>query len=262
MDRGIIYKITNNINDKCYIGKTIFTFKQRYPKGFKSIQNKHLKNAINKYGEENFTISILEKGIDDEQKLFELEKRYIKEFQSNNPSYGYNKDSGGKGSDNWSYMPKEQKERLQKEFSKRFSGKNNPMWNKNWKEFADEETIKNHCKNVSDAIRRRYEKEENRLKTSEAMKKVWANPDFYQKMCEKQKGGNNNRAIKIIAISPDGGTYKFDCIKDASEQLSFIKSIIASKIRNNDETPYQISPKSRGDIEKMKSMNGWIFKRI
>lgn len=55
--------------------------------------NKHLQNAWNKYGEENFTFSILEEC--SEEKLNEREKYWIKELDTFNN--GYNQDFGGGG---------------------------------------------------------------------------------------------------------------------------------------------------------------------
>ena len=59
-----IYKIRNILNNKCYIGCTK-NFEIRYTKHLSSLRNqkgvnKHLQNAWNKYGEENFVFEIIE----------------------------------------------------------------------------------------------------------------------------------------------------------------------------------------------------------
>lgn len=59
-----IYKITNIINNKCYIG-CCTNFQRRYRKHLCVLKkqkgvNKHLQNAWNKYGEENFVFEIVE----------------------------------------------------------------------------------------------------------------------------------------------------------------------------------------------------------
>lgn len=94
---GIIYKITNNINNKVYIGQTVKTFEMRYANDIaKWTHNRHLKNSINKYGIENFKI---EKEFDIAYSKEELEKKeqyYIKLYNSCNPDYGYNKTTGGR----------------------------------------------------------------------------------------------------------------------------------------------------------------------
>ena len=60
---GIIYKVTNLINGKCYIGQTIKPIEQRKHEHIWNATNKkyrsYLHNAINKYGIENFKWEIL-----------------------------------------------------------------------------------------------------------------------------------------------------------------------------------------------------------
>ena len=54
----IIYKITNNINGKAYIGQTTNTLARRWCKHNTPSSNycRLLKRALNKYGKENFII--------------------------------------------------------------------------------------------------------------------------------------------------------------------------------------------------------------
>lgn len=92
---GYIYKITNSINGKVYIGQTTIGFDKRYKGSIKNTHNEHLKRAIEKYGEENF---IIEKEYDfanSQEELNELEIKYIYEFNSTDSNYGYNKTTGG-----------------------------------------------------------------------------------------------------------------------------------------------------------------------
>ena len=94
--KGIIYQITNNINQKYYFGQSLETFYERYSSGewWKWTKNSHLKHAAKKYGSENFFIEILHhnKNIDE---LNELETFYIKKYKSDDRRFGYNKKSGG-----------------------------------------------------------------------------------------------------------------------------------------------------------------------
>ena len=62
----IIYKITNNITNKCYIGQTI-NFKKRISSHLDLYKNKDSKGAqrpmykdMRKYGIDNFTFEVLE----------------------------------------------------------------------------------------------------------------------------------------------------------------------------------------------------------
>lgn len=94
----IVYKITNKINNKVYIGLTTQSLKYRWGRHVTEARNpnncKHLYKAMRKYGENNFMIEIIEE-TDDFQKLGELERYYIKLFDSTNPQRGYNLTCGG-----------------------------------------------------------------------------------------------------------------------------------------------------------------------
>lgn len=76
----VIYKITNILDGKFYIGSTA-NFKQRKSQHFTELRcNRHgnprLQNAFNKYGEENFIIEILEE-VDGQNSLIPREQFYI-----------------------------------------------------------------------------------------------------------------------------------------------------------------------------------------
>lgn len=95
---GLIYKISNDINDKIYIGKTFLTLQQRFnehckdSKGFR--MNRPLYKAMNKYGIEHFKIELVEEVLDwtrvDEREIY-----WIDYYDSYNN--GYNATLGGDG---------------------------------------------------------------------------------------------------------------------------------------------------------------------
>lgn len=87
----IIYKITNIIRNKCYIGQTVGTFKTRYRGGkwWKYTDNILLQNAYAKYGPTAFEVEILEKDIPSIDELNRLEIFYAEKFNAYNP-HGYN----------------------------------------------------------------------------------------------------------------------------------------------------------------------------
>lgn len=87
-----IYKITNKINNKVYIGQTNQTLKTRFNQHFNTTTHISLiKRAMEKYGKENFTIESLYYGEDYNAK----EKEYILFYRSNNKDFGYNLSNGG-----------------------------------------------------------------------------------------------------------------------------------------------------------------------
>lgn len=92
-----IYKITNKINNKCYIGKTdIHTVEERFKEHIKDsykYTDRPLYRAMNKYGRENFTIEQLEEC--SELESSERERYWIEYYGSFH--YGYNATLGGDG---------------------------------------------------------------------------------------------------------------------------------------------------------------------
>lgn len=94
--RGFIYKITNNVNNKVYIGQTIQTIKERFyqhcaTKCSESVLNMAIHKAIKKYGKSNFTIEVIEEV--DKDSLNDREKFWIEYYNSYNN--GYNSTRGG-----------------------------------------------------------------------------------------------------------------------------------------------------------------------
>lgn len=92
---GYIYGIKNRINNKWYVGQSIYYPKERWRveiAGYKQ-HNMVISKAIKKYGVENFDFIILEKDII-ESELDEREIFWIKE--KNSYLQGYNSTRGGK----------------------------------------------------------------------------------------------------------------------------------------------------------------------
>lgn len=95
-----IYKITNKINNKVYIGKSK-NIKKRHSEHRNELRknehvNNYLQNAWNKYGEENFEFSILEE-CETDKDLNDREIFFIKEYKSHMRDCGYNLSTGGEG---------------------------------------------------------------------------------------------------------------------------------------------------------------------
>lgn len=114
-----IYCFKNLINNKCYIGQAI-NLKKRlrsHYSAFKAKTNLHLAfyKAVDKYGEDNFDLEILEY-VDPtlenvKEILDELEKKYIKEYNSFGAT-GYNMTLGGDAGVLGLKMTEDQKEKI------------------------------------------------------------------------------------------------------------------------------------------------------
>lgn len=101
---GIIYKITNKINNKIYIGQTIQNLKDRWYRhcgntGSSAELGMVIKKAIHKYGKDNFIIEELERC--NQSLLNEREIYWISYYDSYN--HGYNSTLGGQ---NGAKLPK------------------------------------------------------------------------------------------------------------------------------------------------------------
>lgn len=99
-----IYKITNLLNGKFYIGKTTKTITERFNRHIYDAENKlvktHLANAIVKYGKDNFDIEI----IDTAENINELNQKEIYWICNTDATHlGYNLTSGGDGGNTYQY---------------------------------------------------------------------------------------------------------------------------------------------------------------
>lgn len=91
--KGIIYKVTNKVNGKSYIGQTRYTLEFRWRQHLHKKDNVYFHNAIKKYGAENFSLEVLEEC--DVDKLNSREIFYIAKY--NTFENGYNLTLGGDG---------------------------------------------------------------------------------------------------------------------------------------------------------------------
>ena len=140
-----IYKTTNIINDKIYIGQTKKTkeFSINYIGS-----GKLLKEAILEFGKNNFIKEILEDFTElDINLLDEREKYWISYYNSTNPEFGYNTTKGGSG---WSsFGLKRNQETKTKQSKKRKGvspwnkGKKNPYSQDQIQKMLDNRKIKN-----------------------------------------------------------------------------------------------------------------------
>lgn len=165
----IIYKVTNLINGKIYVGKQTNKNPHYYGSG------KLIKQAIKKYGKENFIKEKLDECYGDENGS-KLEIHWILKL---NALSGYNLEIHGNGG----------------EISERQRSMNSETIKKQW---ADPNSI--------------FNSEEYRKRLSEAGKKrVWTD-ETKKKISDGRWGGNNPAAIKIEV---DGIIYETrrDCAK-------------------------------------------------
>lgn len=125
---GYIYKVTNLINGKIYIGQTSRTIEKRWQEHLWDAHNHHnncsLHSAIRKYSKSNF---LVEKVIEcDNDNLNDYEKYWISFYQSNNKHKGYNLTDGGDS--NFKKNPDSEITKQKKSFAQ--TGENNSFYGK------------------------------------------------------------------------------------------------------------------------------------
>ncbi len=97
LQKMLIYKITNTINLKLYMGLTTVSLKERWS-GHRAAANngtnRHLYNSMRYYGIDKFKIEEIDQA-KTLQELGEKERYYIKLYETQNPDKGYNLTAGG-----------------------------------------------------------------------------------------------------------------------------------------------------------------------
>lgn len=96
MKNYIIYRFTNTVNGKCYVGLTTQTLKKRVYLHYwvaKKHAKSHFHKALMKYPKEHWVIESLEEGTATIETIKEREKHFISENQSY--PHGYNSTAGG-----------------------------------------------------------------------------------------------------------------------------------------------------------------------
>ena len=101
---GFIYKITNDVNDKVYIGKTLSSIEKRFQEHKKDssrpyMENRPLYRAMNKYGCDHFQIELVEES--SIETLSQREEYWIDFY--NSYENGYNATKGGDGKQLYNY---------------------------------------------------------------------------------------------------------------------------------------------------------------
>lgn len=113
-----IYKITNVVNQKAYIGQSInigrrwTAHKTHYKNDSYSDYNCPLYRAMRKYGIENFKFEIVEQC--ESEKLNEREKYWISYYRTFNPEKGYNLTAGGQDSANYTILSQQEVDEIVK----------------------------------------------------------------------------------------------------------------------------------------------------
>lgn len=214
---GKIYKITNQVNGKIYVGQTISTLEERFASHCNDAQwgrtNQLLHQAIRKYGAENFIIELIEECED--SLLNEREIYWIKELNSvwGYDNLGYNMTEGGGGVPGYRHT-EETKAKIA------LSQIDAPWHRSPERRLKLGKTLKGrvfteeHKKKISESRKGKFTKEQNGFygkKHSEETKK---------KLSEARKGKISSVAQAIMVMDLEGNDIKeFPSIKQCYEWL-------------------------------------------
>lgn len=161
MNSGI-YCIENEINGKKYIGQGSNANKRMMTR---HLECKVLRDAIEKYGSENFKRYIIE--YCKEEELSEKETYYIKKLHSHVSEGGYNISWGGDAP----MKGRKHSLKTRKQLSKTHSGKNHPLFGKHHSEITKEKIRKaNTGKHLSEKTKELLRQAGYKRKQSESAK--------------------------------------------------------------------------------------------
>ena len=232
----LIYKITNIVNNKIYIGKTTTSLKQRFKEHCqfaRNIQNQtHLANAIRKYGEESFKIEKIDTAKTNDE-LNIKEQYWIASLDAINN--GYNLTSGGDGGNTYKYKSNEEMDLIKEKIRQtKMSGENphskavkckNVITNEElfFESYADCQKFFNEKNN--DFITRRCTHA-----TKYVYNQAWIfayKDEDYIKDYTFDKNNHRKKKVKIVDTN-DGKEHIFDSYKKAEEFFDLKKGFFSS----------------------------------
>ena len=94
IEKYCVYAHTNKINGKVYIGLTSMKPEERWKNGMGYHEGTHFRNAIDKYGWDNFEHKIIKDNLTKDEAAY-WEIHYISSYNSMDRRFGYNMSSGG-----------------------------------------------------------------------------------------------------------------------------------------------------------------------
>jgi len=210
----IIYKTTNKINGKKYIGKDSKNNPNYLGSGIM------LQKAIKKYGKKNFTKKIIEE-CKDEQHLDEREIYWIDYFDAVDSDDFYNLADGGCGISSrtmYNYWKNHPEKRV--ELSEKMSGENNHFYGKT---HTDE--VKKLCAEGGYFHKGKKRSEETKKKIKEGIKnsdhaEIMRSPEMSKKISEATKKGMDDPKVREKCAYWKGKTQSKEMVEKRSKKVS------------------------------------------
>jgi group I intron endonuclease len=242
----LIYKLTNLLNGKIYVGKTKNSLSDRLSthksEAKRSRSNQYIHKAIRKYGWENFKSEIIEDNIDSLKNLNNREIFYIALYNSTNRGIGYNLSPGGDGGHGLSGPAHHC-------FGKKLpwlSEKNKKNKGKTYEEIYGVEKAEEMKKSMSDIQTGRIHSEESKNKGGVARKKAW-------------KRGVYDKPEIRAAFSYNKGKPSARRVRVYSPELNMEFESLAAAATHIKTTPGNICSVVKGNLKHIK---GYTFVKV
>lgn len=208
-ETNVIYKFTNTVNGKVYIGKTTSSLRKRVinhltvSRDWTKAKRKYFQLALNKYGIENFEIDILDR-CESNEKLNEREKYWIAYYKSNDKKYGYNLTPGGDGN-------------------------------------SDPEFCKKSIERLIKANTGSHRSQETKNILSSIQKSKWKDPEYRKNNIERAKSLHELTSKAVVQLDYSYNFIKkYKSIRDVQRLLySNINGSLSRNLKNNKEKGFR-----------------------
>lgn len=231
----VIYKTTNTLNGKTYIGQDSNNNPNYYGSGLK------IKRAIKKYGKENFKKEILEE-CDNITQLNSREIYWIAKLNTTDRKTGYNISIGGAEGD----REKGRKILIEKGryqyWLEKYGAKEADIRHSNWKSKISkyqQEKMENGWSHTDESKKKIGESTKNRVVSEESKIKMRkAKPKgFGEKISKLKKGvklGPSPKRIKVLQLKIDGTLLKeWNSISEVEKELKIYNISAVCKNKQN-----------------------------
>lgn len=247
--KGYIYITTNLINNKKYIGKRVDSVFREWYLG----SGIYLKNAISKYGKENFEVKMID-NTDNLNELDKMEIEYIKRYNAVESDDFYNIHPGGTGF-MWGEYNHMKKPEYKKIFSEMFSGEKNPMYKSGERGVHPKGFLGKHHSKETRKIQSFTMKKVNDLGLNTNWKNGHPKGMLGKNQTDNQKEKVGNGRVQIIY--PNGDVSEHLSLTTASKETGIPRNVLRKIEKDN--KPY-VAPKN---FHKTHSIyNGIIIKKI
>ncbi|MBQ2397772.1 MAG: GIY-YIG nuclease family protein [Bacteroidales bacterium] len=238
-----IYKITNKINNKVYIGQSIRPIEHRFRRHINDALNNvidtHFARAIRKYGKENFYIELIDLA-ETQDELNQKEQYWIRYYDSVNSLNGYNETSAIYKCGGNTYQSKTEKEmaKIKDKIKKTKFGLNNPnakpvkCFNINTREEYIFDTVK-QCKDFFGEETHRFITSRVRHQTKSLYKGEWnisyLNKEYDIRSIKTNKTGTKIKVTNLNTLNE----HIFESIRLASKSIGISRNKINKLAKDN-----------------------------